>query len=88
MLLALCATVAENATEDKGLATLIPAGALLVSRGVLMLRYPDSVLEPLARREDRGISGRTGLRIEHRFGAVLFLIIGLGWAVLGVMYGT
>jgi len=86
--MALCGTLAEGATDGKSLAVLAPAGALIVSRGVLMLSYRDAVLAPLAQREAKGIWGRTGLRIEHGFGAAMLLIIGTGWTVMGVMYGV
>ena len=88
VLMALCGALAEGATDGKSLAVLVLAGALIVSRGVLMLSYPDAVLAPLAQREAKGIGGRTGLRTEHRLGAAMLLIIGTGWAIMGVMYGV
>jgi hypothetical protein len=87
ILIVLCATIADGVTDGKSLVALIPAGALLVVRGVLMLRYRETVLEPLARREEKGTWGSTGLRIEHRFGAAMFLIIGVGWAMMGAIHG-
>ncbi len=64
---------------------LAAAGVIIVVRCYLMLTYPDQVLEPLAERERRGIGGRVGLFRETSFGAVLLLVIGVGWAVCGAL---
>jgi len=53
-----------------------------------MLYYPDAVLAPLAEREANGVWRRTGLRVEHGFGAVMLLIIGTGWAIMGIVHGV
>jgi hypothetical protein len=79
--------IGDSATDGASLLALVPAGVLIVSRGVLMLRYRDTVMEPLAARERASLRGRTGLFIEHRFGASLLVFIGLGWATLGITYG-
>lgn len=81
------AMVTAGATTDKSLTLLTLAGVLITLRGVLMLGWPQTVLAPLARREVTTVWGREGLRIEHRFGAVMLLIIGAGWTAAGLAYG-
>jgi hypothetical protein len=78
----------DGATDGRSLAVLVPAGLFLITRGALMLRRPHTVLAPLAQREAATFWGREGLRIEHRFGAVMLLIIGSGWAAMGIAYGV
>lgn len=82
------AMVTADATANKSLATLALAGVLTMLRGVLMLGWPLTVLAPLARREAATPWGRGGLCIEHRFGAVMLLIIGAGWTAAGIAYGV
>jgi hypothetical protein len=52
-----------------------------------MLMRRDTVLEPLARREQAKFWGKAGLTIEHPFGAVMLLAIGIGWMLFGLLYG-
>lgn len=53
-----------------------------------MLAQPRTVLAPLARRESTTIWGKMGFRIEHRYGGVIFLILGTGWILFGLTYGS
>jgi hypothetical protein len=83
----LFSVVAEDATSGRSFFALVPAGVMIMARGALMLIYPQAVLAPLAQREETSFWSRSGLRIEHRFGAVLLLVIGAGWAMLGFAQG-
>jgi len=84
--LGVSAFVGNTATGGWSLLALVPAGALIVTRGALMLSQPHSVLEPLARRERAKFWGQAGLTIEHPFGAAMLLIIGMGWMAFGLLY--
>jgi RHS repeat-associated protein len=78
----------DGVTDGKSTVLLIPGGAAILLRGALMLVYPETVLAPLARGEASTLWAKMGFRKEHRYGAVLNIIIGAGWIVMGVIYGA
>lgn len=87
VVLFVCGVLGESATDGASLMALVPAGALIVTRGVLMLTRRRAVLEPLAKREQSRFWGRMGFRTEHPFGAAMLVVIGTGWAVMGLLHG-
>lgn len=60
------------------------AGVPIATRGVLMLAYREEVMRPLALTEARGYRGKLGSRIETPYGALLLIVIGLGWVAFGL----
>jgi hypothetical protein len=75
-----------NVAGPKVFALLIPAGLLIALRGILMLAFRDEVLSRLIDIESRSAYARFfGVRKESAYGAVLAIIIGVGWCVIGVM---
>lgn len=62
---------------------LVPAGLMILARGLLTLRFRHEVMKPLSEREQAGIAGKLGLQKEHPFGSAMAVVIGLGWIVAG-----
>jgi hypothetical protein len=77
--------VVLSAKEAAAFMLLVPAGILLMLRGILMLTYRDEVLRPLAEAETKGFTGALGFRSEHPAGAGLLLLIGAGWIAFGLV---
>jgi hypothetical protein len=75
--------IGTTAVGEKALGLLVPAGALIATRGVVMLLDREGVLRPLAEAE---ASSRwsLGFRKEHPVGAALAIVIGIGWVAFGV----
>ena len=59
-------------------------GLAALARSYLMLTDP-GVLDYLGDREQAGISGRFGLQIETRYGAVVLTVIGVAWVAIGLV---
>jgi hypothetical protein len=78
------ALILSIAIGNAAFGILIPAGALLISRGWLMLSRRQEVLVPLAAAEADGTVGRLGFRAAHPTGAVLLIVIGLAWVGGGI----
>lgn len=83
--LAACLIGAASFTSGAlGLLTL--AGLILASIGVMMFTNHQGLLDRMREREERSWGFRvTEQRQATKFGAVLMLIIGLGWFAMGAV---
>ena len=82
--LGLVAVLLSSAVGETAFLLLVPAGTCLILRAVLMLLCREEVLAPLATLERNGVGGRLGLYREHVPGALMLVVIGIGWCGIGV----
>jgi drug/metabolite transporter (DMT)-like permease len=83
VLLFFVALLSSAVVGDETFGLLVPAGLLVAMRGVAMLTDREGVLRPLAEAEAES-SWTLGFRKEHPAGAVMAILVGLGWAAFGI----
>jgi hypothetical protein len=81
--LGLGAVIGAGIGHQSALVVLVPAGVLVVVRGVVLIVNPDGALDSTWQLKLSSVN-RAGFRVATRPLAIGMVIVGLGWAAVGI----